>query len=406
MDKPSKVDATYLVGLMSGTSVDGIDAAVVKLSPSAEREQGVEIELLAFENTPFPARVRNLIFELFDPANATIDKVGAMNMWLGELYAQATLSIIGKSGLSPSQIFAVGSHGQTIYHAPEENVMDGYNLHCTVQIGDGAVIANRTGIPCVSDFRVADMAMGGQGAPLVPFTEYLLFNNPVKTLLMQNIGGIGNVTVLPANASPEQIFAFDTGPGNMIIDGLVSQLYAPMTMDAGGEIGASGQVIDELLEWMQHDEYYSMPLPKSTGRERFGQQYVAQIIKLMKANNWKAEDVVATATYLTAWSIVDGYERYIAPKHQAQQLLIGGGGSYNKTLLRDLQQLFASHQVQVLTQEDIGGNSDAKEAIAFALLAYYTMKRLPNNIPQVTGASRPVVMGKISWPYLGRPQEA
>ncbi|MEK3942965.1 MULTISPECIES: anhydro-N-acetylmuramic acid kinase [Paenibacillus] len=406
MDKQSKVDATYFVGLMSGTSVDGIDAAVVKLFPSAEKEYGVEIELLAFENTPFEVQVRNSIFELFDPASATIDKVGAMNMWLGELYAQATLSVIGKCGLSPSQIFAVGSHGQTIYHAPEENVMGGYNLHCTVQIGDGAVIANRTGIPCVSDFRVADMAMGGQGAPLVPFTEYLLFNNPKKTLLMQNIGGIGNVTVLPVNASPDEVFAFDTGPGNMIIDGLVSQLFAPMTMDVNGEIGAGGQVIDELLKWMQQDKYYTMPLPKSTGRERFGQQYVAQIIEMMKVNHWKAEDVVATATYLTAWSIVDSYERYIAPQHQAEQLLIGGGGSYNKTLLRDLQHLFAPHNVQVLTQEDIGGNSDAKEAIAFALLAYYTMERLPNNIPLVTGASQPVVMGKISWPYIGRSQEA
>lgn len=402
MNKPSKVDAAYLVGLMSGTSVDGIDAAVVKLSPSADREHGVEVELLAFENTPFPVQARNSIFELFDPANATIDKVGAMNMWLGELYAQATLSVIGKCGLSASQIFAIGSHGQTIYHSPEKKAIGDYNLHYTVQIGEGAVIANRTGIPCVSDFRVADMAMDGQGAPLVPFTEYVLFTDPERTLLMQNIGGIGNVTVLPANASPEQVFAFDTGPGNMIIDGLVSQLYAPLTMDAGGEIAAVGQVIGELLEWMQQDEYYAMPLPKSTGRERFGQQYVAQILELMKTNRWKAEDVIATATRLTAWSIVDGYERYIKPRHQAQQLLVGGGGSYNKTLLRDLQQLFAPHQVQVLTQEDIGGNSDAKEAIAFALLAYYTMNRMPNNMPRVTGASGPVIMGKVSFPYPGR----
>ncbi|MBO9600769.1 MAG: anhydro-N-acetylmuramic acid kinase [Cohnella sp.] len=402
MDNHSKVDATYLVGLMSGTSVDGIDAAVIKLSPSKDQERGVEVTLLAFENTPFPAHVRNSVFELFDAANATIDKVGAMNMWLGELYAQATYSVIGKSGLEPSQIYAIGSHGQTIYHAPEENRVDGFNLHCTVQIGEGAVIANRTGIPCVSDFRVADMAMGGQGAPLVPFTEYLLFGNPDQTLLMQNIGGIGNVTVLPANASQDRVFAFDTGPGNMIIDGLVSRLYAPMTMDVGGEIAASGQVIDELLQWMQQDEYYTMPLPKSTGRERFGQAYVAQIVDRMHARGWKSEDVIATATYLTAWSIVDGYVRYIAPRHQAQQLLIGGGGSYNGTLVRHLKRLFAPYSIQVLTQEDIGGNSDAKEAIAFALLAYYTMKRLPNNIPLVTGASRPVVMGKISWPYEGR----
>jgi anhydro-N-acetylmuramic acid kinase len=186
----------------------------------------------------------------------------------------------------------------------------------------------------------------------------------------------------------------------MIIDGLVSELFAPMMMDIGGGIAAGGQVIDELLEWMQQEEYYTLPLPKSTGRERFGQQYVAQIMELMEANHWKAEDVIATATRLTAWSIADSYERHIAPRHQAQQLIIGGGGSYNITLLRDLQQLFAPYGVQVLTQEDIGGNSDAKEAVAFAVLAYHTMKRLPNNIPQVTGASQPVVMGKISWPYL------
>ncbi len=402
MDKQAIVEPAYLVGLMSGTSVDGIDAAVIRLSPSRDQANKAEVTLLAFENTPFPMHVRKRLFELFDPANATIDKVGAMNMWLGELYAQATLSVIGKSGLEPSRIVAVGSHGQTIYHAPEAKVMDGFNLHCTVQIGDGSVIANRTGIPCVSDFRVADMAVGGQGAPLVPFTEYLMFADPERTLLMQNIGGIGNVTVLPANASSDQVFAFDTGPGNMIIDGLVSQLYAPMTMDVGGAIGASGQVIDELLQWMQQDDYYAMPLPKSTGRERFGEAYVARVMDMAIANGWKSEDVIATATYLTAWSIVDSYERYIASLHQAQQLVVGGGGSYNRTLMRHLRQLFEPYQVQVLTQEDIGGNSDAKEAIAFALLAYYAIQRLPNNVPLVTGASRPVVMGKISWPYHGR----
>ncbi|WP_138224080.1 anhydro-N-acetylmuramic acid kinase [Paenibacillus algicola] len=394
---PSR-NVTYLVGLMSGTSVDGIDAAVIQIAQRPGQEHGIEVELLAFENTPYPVHVRNSIFQLFDVTKATVDKVGAMNMWLGELYARAALSVIDQSGLEPSQIAAIGSHGQTIYHAPEKNMMDGYNLHCTIQIGEGALIANRTGIPCVSDFRVADMAASGQGAPLVPFTEYLLFAHPETTSLLQNIGGIGNVTVLPANASPEEVYAFDTGPGNMIMDALVSRLFPPMTMDAGGSIAASGQVIDALLEWMQQDEYYTLPLPKSTGRERFGQQYADQIVEMMKARNWKAEDVIATSTRLTAWSIADSYERYIAPQHQAHQLLIGGGGSYNPTLLRDLRQLFAPYGVQVLTQEDLGGNSDAKEAVAFAVLAYYTMKRLPNNIPQVTGASQPAVMGKISWP--------
>lgn len=394
----------YYVGLMSGTSVDGIDAAVIKItdqhSGEAKRLDAAkpQIELLAFANTPFPEHVRTKIFELFDPRQATIDKVGAMNVWLGELYSQATHSIIKQAGLSSEQIAAVGSHGQTIYHAPEPNWIDGFNLHHTVQIGEGAVIANRTGIPCVSDFRVADMAAGGQGAPLVPFTEYLLFAEQNQTLLLQNIGGIGNVTVLPAGGDPGEVFAFDTGPGNMIIDALVAELFPPLTMDAGGKLGASGSIIPELLSWMQQDDYYAMPLPKSTGRERFGKQYTARIVEMMDERQWEKHDVIATATYATAWSIADSYERFILPRYKAQRMLIGGGGSYNETLVKHLAELFAPHGIETLTQEDIGGSSDAKEAVAFALLAYYTMQRLPNNMPSVTGASKPVVMGKISWP--------
>ncbi|WP_018753237.1 anhydro-N-acetylmuramic acid kinase [Paenibacillus sanguinis] len=391
----------YLVGLMSGTSVDGIDAAIVEFWSSATEEQPVKAELLAFETIPYPKRIKQGLFDLFDPAQATIDKVGAMNMQLGELYAQAALTVIGQSGLSPSQVLAIGSHGQTLYHAPEKKSKDGYSLRCTVQIGEGAVIASRTGIPCVSDFRVADLAMGGQGAPLVPFTDYLLFTDPRRTRLLQNIGGIGNVTVLPAHASPEQVFAFDTGPGNMIIDGLVSQCYAPLTMDVGGVIAASGQVIPELLEWMKQDEYYRLPLPKSTGRERFGSEYVSGILDVMEEKGWIPQDVIATATHLTAWSIADSYERYVRPRYEAQQLLVGGGGSYNPTLLHALRSQLAPHPIEVLTMEEIGANSEAKEAIAFALLAYYTMNRLPNTIPGATGAASPVIMGKVSYPLPG-----
>ncbi|PAD76622.1 anhydro-N-acetylmuramic acid kinase [Paenibacillus campinasensis] len=386
----------YAVGLMSGTSVDGIDAAVIKIH--AVREQELDVQLLAFENTPYPEQTRNRIFELFDPAKATMDKVGMMNMWLGELYANATYSVIAKSGLKPEQISVIGSHGQTIYHAPWDHAIDGHTVRYTVQIGEGAVIANRTGIPCVSDFRAADMAVGGQGAPLVPFTDYLLYRSDKHTRLLQNIGGIGNVTVLPAGASAEEVYAFDTGPGNMIIDALIAQLYAPLTMDIGGQIAARGQVMDELLSWMQQDDYYAMPLPKSTGRERFGMQYTEQILTMMREKQWRAEDVVATVTYEAAWSIYDSYSRYVAPRHPAQQLIVAGGGSYNATLLGYLKQLFLPLGIDVLTQEEIGGNSDAKEAIAFGLLGYYTLQQLPNNIPNVTGASRPVVMGKLSWP--------
>lgn len=398
----------YYVGLMSGTSVDGIDAALIQIierdaaetadSKTGGKADGLHIELLAFANTPFPQNVRNKIFQLFDLRQATIDKVGEMNMWLGELYSQATSDIIAQAGLTKEQIAAIGSHGQTIYHAPESNLVDGFNLHYTIQIGEGAVIANRTGIPCVSDFRVADMAAGGQGAPLVPFTEHILFAEPDATLLLQNIGGIGNVTVLPAGSDASAVFAFDTGPGNMIIDALAAELFPPLTMDAGGRLAAQGTIIPELLQWMQQDEYYTLPLPKSTGRERYGKQYAAAIIAMMQERQWRPHDVMATATYLTAWSIAEGYARYILPSCQAQRMLIGGGGSYNETLVAHIAALLAPYGIEVLTQEAIGGNSDAKEAIAFALLAHYTMQRLPNNMPSVTGASKPVVMGKISWP--------
>lgn len=391
-----RTNAAYYVGLMSGTSVDGIDAALIRITESLSEE--IDVQLVAFANTPFPDHVREQLFTLFDPQQATIDKVGAMNMWLGELYSQATLSIIEQAGLSSEQIVAVGSHGQTIYHAPEPNWTDGFNLHYTVQIGEGAVIANRTGIPCVSDFRIADMAVGGQGAPLVPFTEYHLYAQRDQTLLLQNIGGIGNMTVLPAGKDQSHVFAFDTGPGNMIMDGLVSQLFSPLTMDQGGRFAASGTIIPDLLQWMQQDEYYTMPLPKSTGRERFGKPYVESIIEMMHQKQWDKHDVLATATYVTAWSIADSYERYVLPRYPAQRMVISGGGSYNETLVNYVAKLLAPHGVETLTQEEVGGNSDAKEAMAFAILAHYTMRRLPNNLPRVTGASKPVVMGKISWP--------
>jgi len=387
----------YVVGLMSGTSVDGIDAAVVQISGSAGATKP-SAKLIAFENTAFPAQVRELIFELFDPSKATVDKIGRMNMWLGELYAKAALAVIAKAGLKPEDIAVIGSHGQTIYHAPETNKVDGFNLHYTVQIGEGAVIAARTGIPCVSDFRVADMAVGGQGAPLVPFTEYLLFREEDRTLLLQNIGGIGNITVIPAGGSPEDVYAFDTGPGNMLIDGVVSRLNnGKLTLDIGGAIAAQGKVNAELLEVLKQEDYYAQPLPKSTGRERFGSAYIDKLISYQQEHGLAEADLVATVTMLTAWSIGDAYRRFVQQKSPAQAMIVGGGGSYNPVLIGYLKQELEPMGVEVLTQEDIGESSDAKEAVAFALLADYAFAKQPNNLPRVTGAERPVVMGKLSY---------
>lgn len=385
--------------MMSGTSVDGVDAALVEISGT---DSEPKVKLLAFENKPYPPQVREKIFSLFTPANATVDKVGYMNFLLGEIYAKSALSVIEKAGMKPEEIDVIGSHGQTIWHAPIPESPDGIPVAYTVQIGEGSVIAERTGILTVSDFRVADMAAGGQGAPLVPFSEYLLYRREKETILLQNIGGIGNMTVMPAGAKPRDVFAFDTGPGNMIIDAVISAVTGgEKTYDAGGETAAKGKVCNALLDILKEEPYYRQPLPKTTGREHFGVQYTEKILSWWKENPIPVEDLLATVTDLTAYSIADAYERYVLPKYRASEIIVGGGGSYNATLLRFMKERFAPHGIAVRTQEDLGLSSDAKEAVAFALMADCCMRGRANTLPSVTGAEHPAVMGKISQPYKG-----
>ena len=392
-------EVRHVVGMMSGTSVDGVDAALVEISGT---DSEPKVKLLAFENKPYPPQVREKIFSLFTPANATVDKVGYMNFLLGEIYAKSALSVIEKAGMKPEEIDVIGSHGQTIWHAPIPESPDGIPVAYTVQIGEGSVIAERTGILTVSDFRVADMAAGGQGAPLVPFSEYLLYRREKETILLQNIGGIGNMTVMPAGAKPRDVFAFDTGPGNMIIDAVISAVTGgEKTYDAGGETAAKGRVCNALLDILKEEPYYRQPLPKTTGREHFGVQYTEKILSWWKENPIPVEDLLATVTDLTAYSIADAYERYVLPKYRASEIVVGGGGSYNATLLRFMKERFAPHGVAVRTQEDLGLSSDAKEAVAFALMADCCMRGRANTLPSVTGAEHPAVMGKISQPYKG-----
>lgn len=392
-------EVRHVVGMMSGTSVDGVDAALVEISGT---DSEPKVKLLAFENKPYPPQVREKIFSLFTPANATVDKVGYMNFLLGEIYAKSALSVIEKAGMKPEEIDVIGSHGQTIWHAPIPESPDGIPVAYTVQIGEGSVIAERTGILTVSDFRVADMAAGGQGAPLVPFSEYLLYRREKETILLQNIGGIGNMTVMPAGAKPRDVFAFDTGPGNMIIDAVISAVTGgEKTYDAGGEMAAKGKVCNALLDILKEEPYYRQPLPKTTGREHFGVQYTEKILGWWKENPIPVEDLLATVTDLTAYSIADAYERYVLPKYRASEIIVGGGGSYNATLLRFMKERFAPHGVAVRTQEDLGLSSDAKEAVAFALMADCCMRGRANTLPSVTGAEHPAVMGKISQPYKG-----
>lgn len=396
LEEIRKKSVRRVVGLMSGTSVDGIDAALVEIGGT---DEAPEVRLIAFEDRPWPEKVREQIFPLFRPETATVDKIGYMNFLMGEMYAQSVASVVEKAGLTLADVDLIGSHGQTIWHAPEVCDKDGFPVIFTVQIGEGSVIAARTGVPTVSDFRVADMAVGGQGAPLVPFSEYLLYRRPGETILLQNIGGIGNMTVLPGDEGPEAVYAFDTGPGNMIIDAVVSALTGgEKTYDAGGAMASEGKVDQDLLAMLQQDPYYNMPLPKTTGRELFGVQYVEKILDYRREHGLSDADLLATVTDLTAWSIVDGYARYVLPKRQATELVVGGGGSYNATLLGFLRERFAPYGVKVRTQEDLGWSSDAKEAVAFAIMADCCVREKPNVLPSVTGAKAAAIMGKISLP--------
>jgi len=373
------------IGIMSGTSVDGIDVAAVQIDGDTKHPS---LKLLAFKNTPYGNEVRERIFELFDTKNASIDKVGEMNFLLGKLYGEAANSLIDDFGIDRSKIAAIGSHGQTIYHSPDGDIP------CTVQIGEGSVISRLTGCLCVSDFRVADVAAGGNGAPLVPFTEYALFAKDDLGLILQNIGGISNSTILPAACGADEVFAFDNGPGNMLIDAIANMLF-DKEMDYGGELASKGKVNYPLLDTLMEEPYYKKCPPKTTGRELFGTDYAKKIIDL--AGNMDKYDLLATVTMLTARVIADSYRDFVKNKATIAELIVGGGGSYNKTLMRFLTTEMEKHGVKVYTQEEKGQNSDAKEAVAFALLAYYTLKGLPNNLQSATGAKHPAVMGKISF---------
>jgi len=377
-----------VIGLMSGTSVDGIDAALVKISGNYT---DTLIEAFAFENIPYPFGMQERIFQLFE--NASAKDICHMNFLLGELFADAAIAIAKKAGISLKEIDLIGSHGQTIYHIPQ-SISDGtYEIRSTLQIGEGAIIAHKTGIITICDFRTADMAAGGTGAPLVPYTEYLLYKS--KNIALQNIGGIGNITAIPRNAAISDVIAFDTGPGNMVIDAMVSKItQGRQSYDNKGEIAASGKVCEKVLDhFMRHDFIKSKP-PKAAGRENFGQVFSDEFYTYCKSHGLNDEDIVATATALTTETIGYAIESHIP--QSIDKLVVGGGGSYNSTLMRMLKQRLP-HMV-VSTQEDIGYNSDAKEAIAFAILANETICGNTGNLPYVTGAEREKILGKICLP--------
>jgi len=385
-----------LIGLMSGTSVDSIDAASVEID---ERNGNITVSLCAYVEYPWPEGLRAAIHSLFTP-HARISELSSMNFLIGEQFALAATAAAEAANWSLADVAAIASHGQTIWHAPRGSQSDRLFTPNTLQIGEPSVIAARTGCKVIADFRTADVAAGGQGAPLVPYDDYILFRDEaIKRggIAIQNIGGIGNVTFLPRTGRFDDLIAFDTGPGNMILDGLAQIISCgAQSCDRDGSLSDKGAVCHSLLqEWMDNP-FFSMRPPKSTGREMFGAQAVQQFYKMAKARNISDADTMMTAVALTVESIVTSYRRFLYPFAELASVVVGGGGAHNPTIMRSLRT--ALQPVAVTTHAAYGINDDAKEAIAFALLGYATLQGRPSNVPSATGASRSVVLGKIALP--------
>lgn len=386
LQKPSRI----VLGFMSGTSADGVDAALCHITGCGLTTQ---VEQLSFTFVPFPQEVRDEILRLASGESACAADFCRINFLLGQLYCEAGEAACREAGISKGQIDLIGNHGQTLWHIPAEEEYLGRRQRSTLQLGEDALLAECFGCPVVGDFRVRDMAAGGLGAPLVPYTEFLLYRRPDEWVALQNIGGIGNVTVLPANCTLDQVFAFDTGPGNMVIDAVISRLTnGRMTYDDGGAMAAQGKLHPELLRWMLDDPYLSKKPPKTTGRELYGPVYVDRLMEKAGTLNVAPTDLLHTVTQFTAETIAYGLRRF-SPQ-MPQRLIVGGGGSLNRCLMEQLRQMLP--ECRVMTNEDLGLNSSAKEAVAFAVLANETIFASCNNAPSATGARHSVVMGKIS----------
>ena len=373
---------------MSGTSADGIDAVVAEIAGSGHL---LRARVLAHVHRPFSPVMRQRILHLC--LHGTVAEICELNFALGERFAQAALTAIRQAKRKPGDIAAIGSHGQTIHHLPNARTPS------TLQIGEAAVIAERTGITTVADFRVRDMAAGGQGAPLVPYADWALFTDKTRPRIVQNIGGIGNLTFLPPRAELDQVIAFDTGPGNMVMDALVTALTrGRQTFDRDGRWAARGHVSEKLLAEMTAHPFLRRRPPKTTGREEFGEMFLGRMLASARRLRLRPEDMVATATAFTAATIADAYRRFVFPKIKADergalQVILGGGGAKNPTLRRILAERISAGEL--LTHEDFGIANAAKEALAFAILAHETMLGNPGNVPTATGARRAVVLGKI-----------
>jgi anhydro-N-acetylmuramic acid kinase len=394
---PPQPKALIVAGVMSGTSADGIDVALCRVSPALRDNTTPRIKFLGHRSFAYGKKLRAKLLSIAAGESTTAAELSQLSWRLGELYADCIATTARELNLQP-QLAAM--HGQTIYHQATPAKFLGAPIRCTSQIGEPAVLAERLRIPVVSDFRPADLAAGGQGAPLVPMLDFCVFRHATKNRVLLNLGGIANVTALPAACTSADVLAFDTGPASILIDLLMQQLYN-RRFDKNGAIAASGQVLKPVLEQLLTNPYFAAPTPKSCGREEFGPAFAQRLLTHCKGA--PKEDVIATATALTAATLLDAYGRFCwphlgqhAPLARATELIAAGGGTKNLTLMRMLAEGFSPLRVKVSTTASAGLPVEAKEAAAFALLGWLTWHGLPGNIPSATGATRPVILGKVT----------
>jgi anhydro-N-acetylmuramic acid kinase len=377
-----------VAGVMSGTSADGVDVAVVRIQG---RGSYLSFDLLVHDYSEYPKPIRQAVLAAMNASKINVAELSRLNFRLGAFYADAVARAQKKAG---KDLDLVGCHGQTIYHQGTAEPYLGEKIACTWQTGEGSIVAARLRVPVVSDFRPADMAAGGKGAPLVPLLDYAIFRSKNKGMIVQNIGGIANLTAIPADAQPDEMTAFDTGPGNMVIDRLMQVLFGK-PFDRGGAVARKGAILKPMLEELLGTDYFKRKPPKTAGREEFGAEYAETFLR--RCGKAAKADVIATATALTVRSMAQAVHRFVLKRGRYHDWVISGGGTKNATLMAMLEKEAAELGLWLRHSDDFGIPSAAKEAVAFALLAYQTWNQLPGNVPSATGAKRAVVLGKISY---------
>lgn len=378
-----------IVGIMSGTSLNGIDAVLLRVRGSGAQTRMTQ---MLFREYRFPPGLTEMVLRNSHAETSNVEEITRLNVLFAKLYAEAVGKLVRAARLRLKDIDLIGCHGQTIHHLPTPKKLFGRTIRSTLQIGDPSVVATLTGVTTVGNFRAADMAVGGEGAPLVPYFDWLACRSRSRNRILLNIGGIANMTILPRGCRAEDVAAFDTGPGNMVIDSLMQQFFGKK-FDKNGSTASRGMVILSLLREMKKHRYPKRKPPKSTGREEFGKDFVDKILRAAKG--FAHEDIVATATEFTAFCVHDAFRRFVRQK-KVDEIFVSGGGAKNKTIMKSLARHFEGTRVGVL--DELGISGDAKEAMCFAILANETIAGNPANILGATGAHKQVVLGTISRP--------